>query len=307
MILVDFNNVSLACIFALSGEFGQAKDVESFTKMLRHAFLNTILSYKKKFSPEYGKNIIIACDAKGNWRKEFFPEYKANRKKNRDEGPFDWKFAFAAMDVLRDELKNIYPWPVIQVDQLEGDDIIAILAKRKKPEAAEDFFGSSGDGKTEKTLIISSDGDMKQLHSENIKQWSPMTKEYVKITNGWTIYEKIAKGDAGDGVPNMFSENKWFTQPTGKRAKPVTKKIIEQVTRDCRDKGGYDEKDYSRSVIENLARNQLMVDMNFIPEKFIPIVENQLDKYKFEGSKQKIYESLIAANATQLLHRIDEF
>jgi hypothetical protein len=90
-------------------------------------------------------------------------------------------------------------------------------------------------------------------------------------------------------------------------SKPVTKKILEQVTRDCRDKGGYDEKDYSRSVIENLARNQLMVDMNFIPEKFIPIVENQLDKYKFEGSKQKIYESLIAANATQLLHRIDEF
>ena len=60
--------------------------------MLRHVVLNTIRMYNTKFREEYGQ-MILACDG-GSWRKDVFPEYKANRKKARDKSDMDWGFFF---------------------------------------------------------------------------------------------------------------------------------------------------------------------------------------------------------------------
>jgi 5'-3' exonuclease len=231
MIIVDFSNVATGCVFALHKEFLSVGNEAEFTAMFRHALISTIVSYKKKFKNKYGSDIVIAVDSKRNWRKEIFKEYKAHRKQARDDTGLNWAFLFSAMATVREELDDNFPWKFIEVQGLEGDDIIAVLSKRSyhTEPSVTDFFKSTAD--VEKNLIISSDGDMKQLHSPTVDQWSPLTKKFVEIKDGWTIYEKIAKGDAGDGVPNMFSANDWFTEPSDERAKAVSKKYIALVER----------------------------------------------------------------------------
>ena len=107
MILIDFSNVALANVFALSREFSLAEDQKQFTKIFRHALLQTILSYKTKFSKVYGTDIVIAADGKGNWRKQEFPEYKASRTKARDQSGLNWDYVFAAMDTMKEEIRTL--------------------------------------------------------------------------------------------------------------------------------------------------------------------------------------------------------
>ena len=69
-------------IMSISAASGQFKG--NLTEdMIRHIFLNNIAGYRKKYSAEFGDELIMACDGKGYWRKDFFPYYKMKRAKNR--------------------------------------------------------------------------------------------------------------------------------------------------------------------------------------------------------------------------------
>jgi hypothetical protein len=56
--------------------------------MIRHMVLNSLRSYRSKHSAEYGE-LVIACDTSHYWRKQAFPYYKANRKKNQESSELD--------------------------------------------------------------------------------------------------------------------------------------------------------------------------------------------------------------------------
>ena len=56
-ILVDYNQVILASLFA---SIGNHTDVAADENIIRHMFLNSIRSNRKKFSAEYGE--IIICE-----------------------------------------------------------------------------------------------------------------------------------------------------------------------------------------------------------------------------------------------------
>ena len=58
--------------------------------MIRHMILNSIRMYNKKYRNEYGQ-LIICADGMNTWRKDFYPEYKANRKKSRDNSSIGLK------------------------------------------------------------------------------------------------------------------------------------------------------------------------------------------------------------------------
>jgi 5'-3' exonuclease len=88
--------------------------------------LNTIRHNVKNFR-SYG-TVIIACDNKKYWRKEYFPNYKASRKKNRESSVHDWNLIFECLNKIKQELKEFSPYSVIDVDGAEADDVIAILA-----------------------------------------------------------------------------------------------------------------------------------------------------------------------------------
>ena len=80
MIIVDYSQIALASIIVQ-----RIDDPE----LIRHICLNTLRMYNKKYREEYGQ-MVLACDGFNSWRKQFFPEYKGNRKKNRSASELDW-------------------------------------------------------------------------------------------------------------------------------------------------------------------------------------------------------------------------
>lgn len=302
MILVDYNNVVMTNIFAMTREVQAATDVDDIKNIIRHIFVTTVLSYKQKFSEKYGR-IVICADSKKNWRKSIYPEYKANRKKNREDSGLNWTLIFQCMSDLKQEIKDVYVWPLIEEDYLEGDDVIAILSRMKQAGTeSSDFFGVAS---SEKTLIISSDGDMKQLHSETVDQWSPLTKDFVRCGADWSLTEKIAKGDQGDGVPNIFCGDTWLIEKVeGQRAKPISKKIVAELDQYL--KNGSTAGSFSEQVIQNINRNRVMIDLTCIPDKYTSTIENMLNNYEVVGSKEKMMNLFISVGASNLFSRIQE-
>ena len=168
MILIDYSQIALSNIIV------QKLNDES---MIRHMILNSIRMYNKKHRDEYGQ-VVICADGMNTWRKEFFPEYKAHRRKNRDESDQDWNEIFRILHTVRDEIRDYLPYKVIHMEGVEADDIIGTLAMQ-----TQEF------GMDEPVMIISSDKDFIQLQKfKNVKQFSPMQKKLVKdkIEKEWT-------------------------------------------------------------------------------------------------------------------------
>ena len=117
MILLDYSQIALSNIIV------QKLNDES---MIRHMILNSIRMYNKRYRDEYGQ-MVICADGMNTWRKDYFPYYKAKRRKNRDSSDQDWNEIFRILHLVRDEIKENLPYKVVHMEGVEADDIIASL------------------------------------------------------------------------------------------------------------------------------------------------------------------------------------
>ncbi|MDE3023112.1 MAG: hypothetical protein KGI54_14900 [Pseudomonadota bacterium] len=210
-ILVDFNAVVIASVARATSEL--PIDILDLNAC-KNYFFNDIIRIKKKF-PDHGE-IVICCDSKNYWRKDFYPFYKIGRKELRADSPLDWNLVSDTINGLHDDIKEYFPYKVIKVDKCEADDVIAVLSK---------FLAGYHNGlcsKSEPIMIISSDGDFKQLQViPTLRQYSlAMEKEIIENDPETFLYEKILKGDLGDGVVNVLSEDDALALKI--RQKPIT-------------------------------------------------------------------------------------
>jgi len=106
MILLDYSQTVIGSFMAM----GRGKPVVE-EDLLRHTILNSIRIFRNQFAKDYGE-MVICCDGKDNWRKKVFPEYKANRRKNRENDPTDWKTLFELLHEMREELTKYFPYKV---------------------------------------------------------------------------------------------------------------------------------------------------------------------------------------------------
>ena len=297
MLLVDYSQVALASILTFQREL---KGTESEVKnLIRHVTLSTIKSYKKKYGKEYGE-LVICCDGRKYWRKEFFEQYKGSRKKNRDASDLDWKLIFDTLSEMRDDISKYFPYRVIHVDRAEADDVIAVMTKWLQ----ENQLVQQGlVEETQKVLILSSDKDFKQLQLyPTVKQWSPMQKKYVTASKQEIrdfMIEHIVKGDTGDGVPNILSKDDVFM--VGERQKPMSAKRLAEFI----DKG-FDacKNDDER---RNWHRNATLVDFQFIPEDVQKCIVDTYLSNKPNGDKMSIMQYLIDNKCRLLLDDIEDF
>jgi 5'-3' exonuclease len=289
MILIDYSQVCVAAILAFSADIkknstGDKKD------LIRHVALSSIKAYKKKYGKDYG-DIVICCDGRNYWRREFFQQYKGMRKKAREASDLDWSMIFDTLSEIREDLKEHFNYKVIHLDRCEADDVIAILA-----ESTQEF------GRHESVMIVSSDKDFKQLHTyDNVKQFSPMLKKQIVINkkelHAWLI-EHIVKGDSGDGIPNILSKDD--TLVSGERQKPVSAKRLQEFI----DNGFIACK--TEEERRNWHRNVTLVDFKFIPTE---IKNTVLEAYEepAKGNKAAIMNYLIKNRCRLLLNEIEDF
>ena len=289
MILLDYSQVCVSAILAFSSDLKRGSDGEK-KDLIRHVALNSIKSYKKKYGKQFGE-MVIACDGRNYWRKEYFQPYKGLRKKARDESDLNWTFIFDTLNEIREDLKQHFKYKVIHVDRCEADDVIAVLA-----ESTQEF------GKHEPVMIVSSDKDFKQLHVyENVKQFSPMLKKQVVVNkkelNAWLV-EHVVKGDTGDGIPNILSSDDVFMK--GERQRPVSSKRLQEFVENGFIACKTDEER------RNWKRNVTLVDFKYIPDD---IKESIMTAYEVpaKGDKNAIMNYLIKNRCRNLLNEIEEF
>ena len=282
MIIVDLSQVMLSNLMMQLGNHTNAEIEEN---MVRHMVLNSLRSYKVKFGSEYGE-MVIACDNTNYWRKKVFPYYKANRKKNQEKSELDWKQIFECLNKIRAELKEYFPYRVIDIESAEADDIIATLIKHHYTE--------------EKILILSGDKDFIQLHTfNNVKQFDPVRKKWISHNDpNRYLDEHILKGDAGDGIPNVLSADNCFV--VGERQKPLTQKKIDALI-DLGLEGKFDH-----PQCRNFMRNRSLIDLSLIPAEIAEKI-NQSYESQSGKSRDKMFNYFIANKLKHLMENIQEF
>ena len=250
--------------------------------MVRHMILNSIRMYRKEHNSEYGE-VVLTWDSKHSWRRDYFPEYKASRRKGREESDLDWNEIFGTLNKIRSEIKKNFPYKYLEVFGAEADDIIGFLCEETRDE---------------KIMIISGDKDFIQLQKyPNVTQWSPITKKQV---NGFdpTIYlkEHILKGDTSDGVPNVLSPDKTFVD--GLRQRPLSRKKIQSwlnSVEDCNDE-----------VKRNYQRNLTLIDLSKTPEELKNQIRLEYNNAP-HGDRSKLLNYFMIYKLKELTENIGEF
>ena len=283
MILLDWSNVMIGNIM-ISQKYN--KDLDE--GLIRHLVLNNIRNYRNKFSKKYGE-LVICTDFHSSWRKDVFPEYKASRKAAREESSTDWVSLFDIINKITDEIREIFPYKIIQVPHAEADDVIGTLVYNKY--------------ENEKILIVSSDKDFIQLQiQKNVQQFSPRQQKMLNGINPIPyIKEHIIKGDTGDGIPNILSDNDSLINKS-KRQKPLSKKKSQEwIRRVSPEDFGVDEK-----VVKNYHRNQLLIDLSYTPKD---LKDQILDVYNNQkvASGRDILNYFMKNDLKLLMEHLTEF
>lgn len=169
-------------------------------------FLKSIKAAVEKFRPT---EVVIAWDGVhgGLRRKTLFPEYKAHRQRDWKRGAvkaFDFLDEHEQHDNFVMQLKRVkeylelLPVKTIRIPYVEADDIIAIYAQQLP--------------KTSQVVIYSSDADFKQLVTDNIVHYNPISKKMVSrssfrdevgIDPKNFVILKAALGDKSDNIPGI--------------------------------------------------------------------------------------------------------
>ena len=286
MILVDLNQVLLSGLMAqISGQ----KNIKLEEDLIRHMILNILKNHIKNFKTDYGE-IVLCCDNRKYWRKEIFPFYKASRKKNREKSNLDWHLIFDMLSKFKNELKENFPYKVIDVEGAEADDIIGTLVPRHIAH--------------ENIVIISSDGDFLQLQKYNtgkytVKQYNPAQKKFIKSEEPIIeLKQKIIQGDKGDGIPNIFSPSDCFVREL--RQKPITKGSLSKLlSEDIVNTGN----EYVKS---GFLRNQTLIDLSFIPKEIKEEIINNYEETK-PAPRNKLFNYFVEKKLMNLMDNIGEF
>lgn len=152
ILLIDGSNYLFRAYHALpplttsKGELTGA--LKGFRAMLQNVY--------RKANPDY-----VACvfDAHGKtFRHDIYPEYKANRPPM----PEDLRVQIEPIH----ELVRLLGWPLLEVEGVEADDVLATLAKKAAAEGIEAY-------------IATGDKDLAQTVNENVKLVNTMTHEVL--------------------------------------------------------------------------------------------------------------------------------
>ena len=266
-------------------------------QLIRHMILNSLRMYRTRYKEEYGE-LVLAVDASNNWRKTAFPQYKASRKKTQKESSFDWGEAFRILNKIREEIAENFPYTVVRVDGCEADDVIGTLVTRN-PDPNRDYD-------PEKIMIVSSDRDFLQLQKYKfVRQYSPLLKKELTVDNPrvW-LQTHIIKGDKGDGVPNILSDDNVFVE--GFRQTPITQKKIDSIIEDLEE----GELLYAASWYRNYCRNKKLIDLTETPQELRREIINNFmaDKPDTRWTRRgKVFPYLVENKCNELIKSAQEF
>lgn len=163
-------------------------------------YIRTVRSLAQSY---HASNIVIAADkGSSKFRREIYPEYKANREeKYKDQTPEE-KEAFEAFFNGWEEclLMLEQEFPVLRFDKCEADDIAAYIVKHKSELGVDQIW------------LISSDRDWNLLVQPEVNQFSYVTRKELTYDTWKDSHEcepeeyltlKVLQGDSGDNIKGI--------------------------------------------------------------------------------------------------------
>ena len=189
VLIVDAMNVAFRWKPYKPGEY-----VQKFA----HDFVQTIESLARSYD---AGQIIVAADMRGSrYRKEIYPEYKANRKADAESQSEAEKLQsqqfFAEYENALEACDKRHL--VLRYEGVEADDIAAYIVKRRVDYGFDNIW------------LISSDRDWDLLIQEGVSRFSTVTRKEITVDN-WPhevppeqyLDLKCLQGDKGDNIPGV--------------------------------------------------------------------------------------------------------
>lgn len=283
MILVDMSQVTISNLMV---HLNTHKSIDM--ELIRHMILNSLRSYRQKFFQEYGE-LVLCYDSSNTWRRDYFPQYKINRKKGREKSSIDWQSIFDTLHQIKEELIENFPYKVLQIEKAEADDIIGSIVN----------YYAKNDTDS-KILIISGDKDFKQLQKHTfVHQYNPVMKKMIECEDpACYIKQHIMQGDVSDGIPNFLSKDNSIAD--GIRQSPLQKKkVANWVTLPP-------ESFCTEEMLRNYQRNQTLIDLEYIPEN---IQSSCVDVYlkTTAQSRSKLLSYFVKNRLKNLMDTLTEF
>lgn len=192
---------------------------EEFMNDFRRLFfknIKNILSTNKITS----QNVIFAVDSAfdKNWRLAMNSDYKLTRSESHKTNQFN---SWDIFRIVKEELlPSLYPVnKILEVEGLEGDDIVALLVRELKRHDP-----TSATTRSVKYYILANDKDYIQICNDrtiliDANGRNISDKALTDCSNLKYLIQKIMLGDKSDNIPACYMKNKMI-----KLAKLKTKK-----------------------------------------------------------------------------------
>lgn len=224
--------------------------------------------------------VVIVFDGVGgsNAKRNLYPEYKANRNKNRITNYSIFNSKDEESESINNQMARLIqylqllPISLICVDGIEADDVIGYLAtKLEKYDAAREV------------CIMSADKDFLQLVSNKVRVYSPTKKKIYKPHDvldefGVSCYNfvnyKILMGDTSDNLPGVLGLGpkkllKLFPGLAENTPIQLADIVIESETK-------VHEHDLYARIVER--KHQLIINEKLIDLKAIPLSQENIEQ-----------------------------
>ncbi len=229
---------------------------------------------------------VIFDSARKNFRNDIYSEYKANRT----EAPEDLVPQF---EYIRKSVKA-FNLPSVELSNYEADDLIATYAKKIIKAGA-------------KVTVISSDKDLMQLVSEDIRLYDPMKskvlgeKEVIEkfgVKPNQVIDVQSLAGDSSDNIPGV----------PGIGIKTASELINKYKTLDILLKKANEIPQNKRRETLLTNKNKALLSRQLVTLKDDVPVKDDLSSFELkEVQKEKLYDFLREMEFNKLLSRAISF
>ncbi len=266
-LIIDTYNMIIRSKTSWTKVEGENLVVLSFLRMLKKALSD--------FNPT--KVIMPLDDYVGNnFRRQIFPEYKANRVSRNKNDPFNCSFK-KQKEIILKLLENTLPVYTLKYKGYEADDIIAQICRI----ASDDV----------NIVVWSNDKDLIQLQQQfsNVKVWNPQSRDFFENPEYNIVTYKSLVGDRSDNIPGVKGIGKKTAEKILKSSREFIRLIASKSQR-------YHEYIFNKRLID-LVDNDLP-----IPDNLHYILGKRV-KYDEKSFKYLISDN----NFSSILNQIEVF
>lgn len=196
--LVDISSFIFRAYFAIR----QLATTKGIPTNATYGVVNMLLKFIRKHNPAH---LVMVFDSQTpTFRKKISKEYKANREAPPED-------LIPQFDQIK-KFVSLYPFPSVQVDGFEADDLIASVIKLWKEKGIPLEEGGVAIPKNSEIVVVTGDKDLMQLVGNGVTLYDSMKEKVIDVeevkerfgVDPTKVLDVLSlSGDASDNIPGV--------------------------------------------------------------------------------------------------------